>query len=888
MLRDLWYRLRALSQPSRVEAEIADELRFHLDQAQSKLTNEGLDPPEARRRAGIAFGGFATAAEACRDARGVGLLTDTAADVRYALRSLRGAPLVTAVALLSLTLGIGANTALFSIVDSLLLRSLPVAEPERLVQLEGGSWTNPIWEQIRARQHELFDGAFAWSQERFDLAQGGETQFVDGAYASGRMFAVLGVQPALGRLLSEADDARGGGGDGAAVVISHRFWQRHFGGAADVVGRPLTLERVPFTIVGVMPAGFFGPDVGRACDVVIAIGAEPLIRGAESFLDGRSNWWLEIMARLKPGQTVEQATAAIRGIQPLVREATMPPQYPPEIRAEYLSSGFSLTPAASGASQLRSTYEQPLVAVMVVVAIVLVIACANIASLMLARATARRRELSVRLALGASRWRLIRQLLIESLLLAAGGAVLGLVFARWSSALLVQQLSSWRSTVFLDLTIDWRVLAFTAGISAVTVLLFGVAPALGGTRIQPNEAIREGARGIAGDRNHRFRNGFVIVQVALSVTLVVAAGLFLRTFASLASVPLGFSPERLLVAEVNLLPSVTPASERGALANRLREAVTLVPGVRHAAASFITPLTGAGWNTGIGEDRADNRERMSWVNAVSPGFFETYGTPIIAGRDFTAADRPGGPVVAIVNEAFARHFFPGTSPVGQVIESRTPSEVEIYQVVGVVGDSVYRSLREGPVRTLYLAIGQQERQPARVSIAVASTGPPASVAHTVGDALRSVDPTAAFTLRTLDHLADATIARERLVAVLSGFFGGLALLLAGVGLYGVTAYGVTRRRMEIGVRMALGARPSGIVALVLRGMSVLLVSGLLLGGAMAFWAARYTETLLFNLEPRDPLTFGAAALALVLVGLTAAWLPASRAARIDPAAVLRE
>ena len=888
MLRDVWYRLRIFLRPARTEADLADELRFHLDQERARLTRAGVAPSEARRRAGIAFGSVGGAVEACRDARGIGLLTDLMADVRDAIRSLRAAPLVTIAALSSLTLGIGANTALFSIVDSLLLRPLPVAEPDRLVRLEGGSWTNPIWEQIRARQDEVFDGAFAWSPERFDLSQGGETEFVDGAYASGRMFTVLGVHPAVGRLLTEADDVHGGGPDGAVAVISHRFWQRRFGGAADVVGRRLTLERVPFTVVGVMPRRFFGPDVGRASDVVVPIGTEPLIRGAESFLEARSTWWLEIMARLAPGQTAADATTAIRGIQALIREATMPPQYPDEIRDRYLSEAMTLTPAATGASQLRNTYEQPLVAVMIVVAIVLVIACTNVASLVLARAAARRRELSVRLALGASRWRIARQLLVENLMLAGAGALLALVFARWSSALLVQQLSTWRGTVFLDLVLDWRVLAFTAAVSAITVLLFGIAPALGGTRIEPNEAIRDGARGVAGDRSHRFRSGLVVVQVAFSVMLVIAAGLFLRTFASLTAVPLGFSPERLLIVDVNLLPSATPPAERTDLAARLREAAARTPGVRNAAMSFITPLTGAGWNTVVGDALADSPERMSWVNAVSPGWFTTYETRLIAGRDFTTADRAGSPEVAIVNEGFARHFFEGRSPIGRTIQTRGPSGLTTYEIVGLVGDAVYRSLREGAVRTMYLPLTQQERPLSRLSLAVATTGPTAQSRAAVAEALRAVDPAASLTFRTLDDLAGATVTRERLVALLSAFFGGLSLLLAGVGLYGVTAYGVSRRRVEIGVRMALGARPAGIVTLVLRRTGVLLVLGVVLGGAVAAWAARYTEGMLFQLEPQDPLTFLAAAGALVLVATVAAWLPARRAARLDPATVLRE
>ncbi len=406
-------------------------------------------------------------------------------DLRDAFRALKSTPVVTIVAILSLGLGIGANTAIFSILDTLLLRSLPVMEPQRLVMLADtngrrSSWTNPIWEQIRERQ-AIFDGAFAWSMARFNLARGGQTELVDGMWVSGRLFEVLGVPAVLGRTLTEVDDRRGGGPDGPVAVISYGFWQRRFGGAADIIGRSLTVERVPFTIVGVTPPQFFGADVGRAFDVAIPIGTDPLIRGKESALDRRSWWWLSVMFRLKPGQSLEQGQTAFRGIQPQIREQTMPQDWREEDKASYLKEPMSLVQAASGGSPLRERYRRPLTTIMVVVGLVLLIACANIANLLLARATARRHELSIRLALGASRLRIARQLLTESLLLASIGAFVGLLLAQSGSRLLVRQLSTGANTVFLDLTLDWRILAFTASVAILTALLFGTAPALRGT-----------------------------------------------------------------------------------------------------------------------------------------------------------------------------------------------------------------------------------------------------------------------------------------------------------------------------------------------------------------------------------------------------------------------
>ena len=475
--------------------------------------------------------------------------------LRDAFRTLRAAPAVSAIAILSLALGIGANTAMFSILDSLLLRALPVRDAARLAAVgqDGpgrAAWTNPIWEAIRDRS-EFFDGAFAWSPSRFNLAQGGRSEFVDGVWTSGGFFDVLGVRPILGRTWNPKDDTRGGGPDGPVAIISYPFWQRRFGGSTDVLGRTITIERVAYAIVGVTPPGFFGVDVGRAFDIAIPIGTEPLIRGKESSLDRRSSWWLNVFVRLKPGQTIEAGATALRGVQPQIREATIPPNWREEDKKTYLSQPLGLSSAATGVSALRSRYQRPLMTIMVVVSLVLLIACANIANLLLARATARRHELSVRLALGASRWRLARQLLSESLLLAGIGGILGLFFAQWLSRLLVRQLSDAGRNVFLDLSIDLRVLLFTAGVAVATAIVFGVAPALRATRVQPNDAIKEHGRTVAGQSRFALGNLLVVVQVALSLMLLVGAGLFVRTFTSLAHRDIGFERDSVLIASVN-------------------------------------------------------------------------------------------------------------------------------------------------------------------------------------------------------------------------------------------------------------------------------------------------------------------------------------------------
>jgi putative ABC transport system permease protein len=815
-------------------------------------------------------------------------------DLRDALRALKATPVISAVAILSLALGVGANTAIFSLVDSVLLKSLPVRDPERLVMLTDGSWTNPIWEQIRERQHELFERATAFSGNAFDLASGGEARPVNGLYASGEFFDVLGVPAVLGRTFTPNDDRRGGGPDGAVTVISYRFWQNHFGGAADVIGRSITLSRVPFTIIGVTPSQFFGPAVGEGFDVIVPIGTEPLIRGAGSGLDERSFWWLEIMARLKPGQTLEEANTALGGVQPRIREATLPQRWRASDLATYLSDKLTLEPAASGQSYLRSRYQRPLLAIMVVVALVLLIACANIANLMLARTNGRRHEISIRRALGATRTRLARQFFAESLLLSAAGAALGLAFAHWGSRLIVQQLSTWRGTVFLDLPLDWRVLGFTAAVAIATAVLFGTAPALRATTVEPNESLKEQGRSIGGEGRRALGTPLVVAQVALSLVLIVAAGLFVRTFITLATRDLGFSRERIMVVAIDAEQSKATREQRAVLFDRVARAVAAVPGVDRSAASAITPVSGMMWNDRFDFPELPNlseRERSVNQNFVTPGWFATYDTPMIAGRDFTDRDKAGSPSVAIVNEAFLDKFMKGKSPLGRTVlpTSRPDRPAVPLEIVGVVRNAVYRSVREPAPPIMYRPLAQAEDFPPFLSVSVTATsGSPSLLIRSIVDAVGQLDRDLSLTFRPLAEQVNGALAQERVVALLSGFFGLLALLLAAIGLYGVTSYAVSRRRTEIGIRMALGADANGVVRLVLRRVALLVVVGIAIGAGISLWAARFVSTLLYGLEPRDPVTLIGASAVLALIGALAGWLPARRAARIDPAVVLRQ
>ncbi len=887
----LWQRLFGRR---RLDEELDAELRDHLERRVADYRRDGVPEREAVRRASAEFGGLDQAREYCRDVRGTRWLEDLVTDLRYGLRMLAHSRTFTVVAVLSLALGIGANTAIFTLVNSLLLRALPVTAPDRLARIDG-EWTNPIWEQVQARQRQLFAGATAWSFQRFDLSRGGQAQPIDGLWASGEFFDVLGVSTVLGRPFSAANDRRGGGADSTVAVISHAFWQRQFGGAADVIGRAVTLNRVPFTIIGVTPPEFLGPSIGRAFDVIVPLrSADVLESGGAARLDGRSMWWLDITARLRDGQSAEQATAALRAVQPQIRDATLPSDWPEAHLKEYLREGLTVVPSAQGPSHMRSQFERPLVTMMVVVALVLLIACANIANLMLARASGRAHELTMRLALGASRGRLARQLLTESVLLSALGALLGLGFAVWGSALLVSQFSTAGDPLALDLTLDWRVLAFTAGVAILTALLFGVAPALTTRRLAPMDVLKEQGRGRGGSR-HRLAGPLVAAQIALSLVLVVGAGLFLRTFASLATLDLGFDRDPILLVNVDIQRSRVDEDRRADLYARLADAAAQVPGVERAAASLITPVSGMGWNGAFevpGQPELGIRQRLAYLNAITPGWHSVYGTRLLAGREFTAADRDGAALVAIVNEAYAGKFLSGGSALGQLVQQtdapgggRPPA----LAIVGVVEDSAYSSVREPMPPTVYVPLAQSSQVFGSGAVSVrAAVASPASLVRELTGALSAVDPDVSLSFRPLRDQVDARLVRERVMAMLGGFFGALALLLAGVGLYGVTSYAVNLRRGEIGVRMALGADAPRVLRLVLGRAAWLVAIGTAVGAGLSLWLARYVGTLLYGLEPRDAATLTGAAALMAAVGALAALLPAWRAARINPVEVLRE
>jgi predicted permease len=630
----------------------------------------------------------------------------------------------------------------------------------------------------------------------------------------------------------------------------------------------------------------------------VPLGTQPLIRGKDAAIDQPRALILIVMVRLKPEQSLEGATATIRAMQPDILGVA--PEELARVRPPNLAEPFALVPASAGTSGaagsgLRQQYERPLLAILIIVALVLMIACANLANLLLARATVRRHELSVRRALGASRWRLARQWLLESLVLAVLGAAVGLAVAAWGSRMLVAQLSTAESPVTLDLSFDWVVLAYTLAVSVATVMFFGTVPALRATRIAPIDTLKaqgvNAGPGRGGLARSRLASGgsssLVIAQVAFSLVLMAAAGLFIRTFDQLASVPLGFDPDRVLVIDVDTARARVDPAARFAYYDRLVDAIANVPGVTHAAASIWTPLSGGGYMQDA-EGRPVYPERVV-TNFVTPTWFGVYGIGVRAGRDFDHRDAATTSPVAIVNETFVRRFLAGRDAIGETVEGMGSTR---RTVVGVAADAVFsRSLRDTPPPMMYVPLAQSTGlgRPADTSIriSVRSTSESSSVARSATTVLTAVSRDLTFSLQPLADSVDAALARERLVAMLSGFFGALALLLAAIGLYGVTAYTATRRRTEIGIRMALGAQRSEVIGLVLRQSLVFTAIGIGLGIVGAAAVSRYAEARLFGVTPLDPFTFIAVSLIFAAVATLAAFLPASRASKVDPLVALR-
>ena len=920
-----------------MEAELEKELRFHLEEHVAELMARGYSREEARRQARLALGGAEQVKERCREERGTRWLEDLLQDLRYGGRMLGKQPGFTLVAVLTLALGIGANTALFSVVDAVLLKTLPVKEPEQLVlfawraglsfRTSGMSGTSYVPEapdvrtlslfrhDVFAKMHQAYAAPESPLSDFFAFAPireisaviGEQAEVITGQAVSGGYYHGLGVQPVLGRAITDEDDRAGAA---PVVILSHQFWRERFGANPSVIGQPLKLNRQSYTIIGVTPPAFTGTlQVDFRPAVTIPLASEPLLQGGNSRL-GTANkpgpWWLDLMGRLKPGATYEQARASLDGAFQAAALEAMPPPRKADEPAQLDPKEYPRLLAESGSRGMldrRRMYAPTIYGLFVVVAIVLLIACANIANLLLARAATRGAEISVRLAVGAGRGRLIRQLLTESVLLAGVGGAVGVLFAVWGNSALAAMASEDAGLLpgNVDLNLNWRVLAFTLVVSCLTGVLFGLAPAWRATNLDLTGALNQGRRTTGAVSP--LTKGLIVAQVALSLLLLVGAGVFLRTLHNLQRVDLGFNQENLLV--FRLQPAQGGYKDERLLQfyQQLFERMDNLPGVRAATFGLVPLIARDNWSNDIllpGEAEMTAPRHLTMRQAVRENYFATLEIPFLRGRGFTAQDAARTTHVAIVNETFAREFFPNADPLGQRIALR--GDKRTVEIIGVVADAKYENQREKIRPLLYTPWRQEGAQLGTMHFTVRTTGEPTELTSAALQVVRELDSDLPVTeVSSQTARSQATLGQERLSARLLSFFGSLALLLAASGLSGVLAYAVSQRRNEIGIRMALGAQTANILRLVLwQGMKLVLL-GLIVGAAGGYvlkrllanppskssgWQALLADQL-YGVTVTDPFTIAVIALLLILVALLACWVPARRATKVDPMIALR-
>ncbi|MGB8473864.1 MAG: ABC transporter permease [Candidatus Acidiferrum sp.] len=832
-----------------------------------------------------------------RDARGRRWIEAALQDLRFALRTLRKSPAFTATAILTLALGIGANTAIFQLLDAVRLRSLPVRDPSSLVRVEikggiqGFGWyendtalSTPLWDQIR-KQKGAFSGLFTWASRRFAVGRGQEEKLVDGMWVSGEMFPALGIVPVKGRLFTAEDDRPGCGATEA--VISYPFWQSAFGGRDSAIGSTIVIYNHPVQVIGITPPGFFGLNVGEEFEVALPNCSLTAFIPGDGTLVRRDTFWLQVMGRLKPGWSLQQASAQLEAASPGMFEATVPGGYSTALQDFYRKFTLAAYPGRNGMSSPGEAYDTSLWLLLGTTGLVLLIACANLANLMLAKASTREKEMAVRLALGASGGRIRQQLLLESLLLAVVGSVLGIGLASFFSRLVVKFLSTDSEPFSLAMKIDWRVLSFAAFMAVATCLLFGLAPAFRSSRTQPASILKSGGRGMTtGRQRFSFQQALVVSQIAFSLVLLAGALLFVRSFWNLETLNPGFRESGVLRVYLNFRRLDLPPERYETFKRDLLGQIQSIPLVESAATSTHVPLDGSSWSLGVHIGGLEGSSKFSWI---SPGYFRTMQIPFVAGRDFNEQDTAQSPRVVIVNETFVRQFLADRSAMGTIV--RTVSEPHYpeteYEIVGVVKDTKYGGLRDAIPPEAFVPALQYPEKIYLTNVFIRYSAPPAALIAALREKLMQLYPEMKVEYHVFQSEIRNGLVRERLMALLSGFFGALAALLAMIGLYGVISYIIAMRRNEIGIRMALGASRQAVVRIVLRQTLLLLALGVGLGLLLTVAATSAARALLFGLRPDDPLTLLGAAVFLAAVALAASYWPAYRATRVDPMKALR-
>jgi predicted permease len=816
--------------------------------------------------------------------------------LRYTLRILAKSPVFTTVAILSLALGIGANTAIFTLINALLLRDLPVQHAEQLVQLRATRpdakvpFSYPMLREL-ARHQRVFTGLVGWGGGgMFNVEANGTLSRDSLTSVTGNCYSELGVTPLLGRLFTPADSDPSSGVSNQVVVLGYAFWQRRFVGSHDVVGKQIRIEGHPFTIVGVTRKWFTGMNAGQPPDLTIPITAFPLLAEGNQFnIESRSLLWLFVTARLKSGVSIPQAHAQLESFWPDVLRATASTQDPGPRRDRFLSMGIEITPAAKGFStSFRFEFARPLYVLAAIVALILLVACVNLANLMLARAAARSHEMSVRVAIGASRWSLAQQVFTESLVLSLSGALLGLAFANWGSRLLVFLMTEQSPVpVSFDLSPDPLVLSLTIVVAVLTAILFALAPAWRASRQDPAAVLQQGARALSGSTG-RLSRVLIVTQVALSMVLLLGAGLLVSSFEKLRTLRLGFQKESVLQIALYPRPGGYQNLDLKTYHQQLLEGVSAIPGVRSVGLSDLSIPSPEAWHDFVSPASADQSTAAHiFANAVevSPGFFQTLDIPLLRGRAFNDLDDEHHPRVAILSAALASRLFPNSDALGKSIRFGVMPDYQNLQIVAIAADARLINLRDPSPPILYVSSLQYPRQWGYLLVRTAES--PNTVAKPIAQHVDSLGREYALTTQTITEVVSSQLTEERVTALLSGFFAALALLLASIGLYGLMSYAVTRRTRELGIRVAIGAQRQDILWIVLRETLALALIGLAIGIPCAIAACRLISSMLFGLSPSDLPTIAVVSLLLLLVALFAGYLPARRASAIDPIVALR-
>ena len=881
-LIELGVRLTALFTRDALRARLDEEMRFHLDMRRARLIESGLSPADAEARARREFGNTLALRESSLDMWRYGSLERLLQDLRYAVRLLRRAPAFAAAAIISLALGIGANAAIFSLVDTVMLRQLPVERPGELVFIETAGTTGrngapgyPVFARIRDEASSLA-GAAAFAADELRLEVDGNIEQVYGQVVSGSYFDLLGLKPVAGRLMTPDDERL----EPPVAVIGYGYWQRRFGGSANAVGKTLTFRDRVFTIVGVTGPRFWGLQPGRQIDVSLPITQE------RAMLDVANASWFEAVARLRPGASVETATAEANA----VFQSVAPNRERSEEMRQKRFARIELPSAARGLDRLRGRFGMPLYALAVLAAIVLLMTCANVSNLLMARGVGRGREFAIRLAAGAGAGRLLRQLLTETVLLFALGVAAGLVVAHLTIQALTGFFAIGRSPIVLDIQYNWRLAAFAGGVALAAALLTGLWPALGASRTNAHAAMKDHDGRVAGSTRLAAATRAILAgQVALSLVLLVPAMMFVTTMMNLRAVDLGFSGGRVLTMSLDpLLTGEDVSAAREQFWDRVLERVAALPDVRAASLSVLTPLSGrdTGKTISVAGFQPQNREDSAvHLNHVSEHYFSTFGIDVVEGRVFTARDVKGAVNAVVLNQSAAAAYFPGRSALGETV---TFGKSDVYHVVGVVRDHKHVSVRREAPRFAFVPLRQRIDPISRITLAIKSDQPHPALTQAVAREVQAVYPrTLVSDVIAVEEQIDATLVSERLLSTLATAFAALALALAAIGLYGVLNYSVARRRNEFGVRLALGARPSRGASAVVSEVSLQVAIGVAIGLPAALAIARAAEGMMFGVAPTGAWHYVMSATAMVVVAILAAYLPARRAGRIDPVTALR-